>query len=71
MLTRRVTTMVMMQVTVPDGVGPGDAMSIQVGEQEFTITVPDGVGPGDPLDVDLPVDEGAGGGVLSCSRSVS
>ena len=39
--------MTLMQVTVPDGLMPGDAMSIMVGEQEFTITVPDGVGPGE------------------------
>lgn len=47
-----------MQVEVPDGVGPGDPMSIMVGDQEFTITVPDGVGPGMMIEVDLPVDEG-------------
>ena len=49
--------MVMMQVTVPDGLLPGDSMNIAVGEQEFTITVPDGVMGGDPIDVDLPVAE--------------
>lgn len=49
-----------MNVEIPEGVGPGDAMSIMVGEQEFTITVPDGVGPGDIIEVDLPVDESGG-----------
>ena len=42
---------------MPDGIGPGDAMNIMVGEQEFTITVPDGVFAGMTLEVDLPVDE--------------
>ena len=51
--------MVLMQVTVPDGLQGGDAMSVTVGEQEFTLTVPDGLGPGDLLEVDLPVDEPA------------
>jgi hypothetical protein len=49
--------MVLMQVTVPDGLFPGDSMNIAVGEQEFTITVPDGVLGGDAIDVDLPVAE--------------
>ena len=48
-----------MQVEVPEGVYPGDAMNIMVGDQEFTITVPDGVEPGMLMEVDLPVDEGA------------
>ena len=48
-----------MNVEVPDGVGPGDPMTIMVGEQEFTITVPDGVGPGMLLEVDLPLAEEA------------
>jgi len=47
-----------MQVEIPDGLYPGDAMSIMAGDQEFTITVPDGVGPGMMIEVDLPVDEG-------------
>ena len=54
--------MTLMQVTVPDGLMPGDAMSIMVGEQEFTITVPDGVGPGELLEVDLPVEDDQGAG---------
>eukprot|EP00324_Dicrateria_rotunda_P009550 CAMPEP_0206173198 /NCGR_PEP_ID=MMETSP1474-20131121/48077_1 /ASSEMBLY_ACC=CAM_ASM_001110 /TAXON_ID=97495 /ORGANISM="Imantonia sp., Strain RCC918" /LENGTH=62 /DNA_ID=CAMNT_0053581845 /DNA_START=8 /DNA_END=193 /DNA_ORIENTATION=- len=49
--------MVLMQVEVPEGLQAGDAMSIMVGEQEFTITVPDGVGASQFLEVDLPVDE--------------
>jgi len=46
-----------LEVTVPDGLYPGDPMSIAVGDEEFTITVPDGVYGGDPIDVDLPVSE--------------
>ena len=48
-----------MNVEVPDGVMPGDPMSIMVGDQEFTITVPDGVGPGMLIEVDLPIAEEA------------
>lgn len=48
--------MVLMQVTVPEGLQGGDAMSVTVGEQEFTLTVPDGVVAGDLLEVDLPVE---------------
>ena len=51
--------MVLMQITVPDGLQGGDAMSVAVGEQEFTLTVPDGLIAGDLLEVDLPVDEPA------------
>ena len=52
----------LMQIEVPDGVGPGDPMSVFAGDQEFTITVPDGVGPGMLIEVDLPVDEQDPGG---------
>lgn len=48
-----------MQVTVPDGLQGGDAMSVMVGEQEFTLTVPDGLGAGALIEVDLPIDEPA------------
>jgi len=51
--------MVLMQVTVPEGLQGGDAMSVLVGEQEFTLTVPDGLEAGALIEVDLPVDEGA------------
>lgn len=40
-------------------------MSVGYGSEEFTLTVPDGVQGGDTIDVDLPVDEGAGGAGLS------
>ena len=39
--------MVLMNITVPDGLQGGDAMSVEAGGQEFTLTVPDGLGPGD------------------------
>jgi hypothetical protein len=55
--------MVLMQIEVPAGLGPGDAMSVMAGDQEFTVTVPDGVGEGMLIEVDLPVaeeDPGAG-----------
>ena len=47
----------LLQVTIPDGLFPGDEMMVAHGSQEFTITVPEGVHGGDMLDVDLPVDE--------------
>ena len=52
--------MVLMTLVVPDGLYPGDAMSVMAGDQEFTITVPDGVGPGMEIKVDLPVAEEGG-----------
>ena len=51
-------TMPLMSVTVPDGLFPGDTMTVAVGAQEYNITVPDGVMGGDPLEVDLPAEEG-------------
>ena len=44
-----------MVVTVPDGVGPGDAIRVSSGTVEFDVVIPDGVGPGDSLEVNLPV----------------
>ena len=54
--------MVLMQIEVPAGLGPGDAMSVMAGDQEFTVTVPDGVGEGMLIEVDLPVAEDPGAG---------
>ena len=45
----------LLQVTIPDGLYPGDPMTIAVGNDEFTIIVPDGVACGEVLDVDLPL----------------
>lgn len=41
-------------VEVPAGLHPGDAMTITVGNDEFTIVIPDGVHGGALLDVDIP-----------------
>ena len=47
----------LLQVTVPAGLQPGDPMSIEYEGQEFTITVPDGCFEGMAIEVDLPVGE--------------
>ena len=41
-------------VTIPDGLWPGDVMSVAVGAAEYVISVPDGVRGGDLIDVELP-----------------
>ena len=48
--------MVVMQVVIPDGVGPGDSFLVAAGRQEFSVAVPPGCLPGMPLEVDLPVE---------------
>ncbi len=47
----------LLQVTVPAGLQPGDPMSIEYEGQEFNITVPDGCFEGMAIEVDLPVGE--------------
>ena len=49
--------MVLMQLAVPAGVGPGDQMTVSASGQEWVVTVPETVGPGEQIEVDLPVQE--------------
>ena len=46
-------------VTCPEGVAPGDTITIDLGEGEVEIAVPDGVGPGDEFEVFAALPQGA------------
>ena len=48
----------LLTVTVPDGLGPGDSMLVAAPDgQEFSLRVPDGCFGGASIDVELPIDE--------------
>ena len=44
-------------ITCPEGVGPGDVLSIEHNGQEFEIEVPEGVEPGDDFEINLEVEQ--------------
>ena len=46
-------------MTCPEGVAPGDTITIDLGEGEVEIAVPDGVGPGDEFEVFAALPQGA------------
>ena len=46
-----------LDVTVPPGVGAGDAIAVTYGDATFDVTVPDGVGEGDVFPVVIPAQQ--------------
>jgi len=47
----------LLQVEVPDGMFAGDSMTVNYGDEAFTVEVPAGMQGGDLLEVDLPVQQ--------------